>query len=309
MSSTHVSGRNSTTVWLRGLAFLSAYWLRDTGLAFVKDFLGFVLFLFRYTGALAIVAWCLNVYIRLNYTRVHGKKYIVPTGGPKLYVYRHRSLLETYGLPALLFFPWALLFPGIIPWTLADKKNYKGTLFEKLLAELTLIIPVRVDERGNRNDPEALKIALGKLEAGQSVAIYPEGGRESPELDGVDALMPFAPGVALLAQHAASVIIVTTEGMQNVQTYYKYWYDQPRRWFDWIGRKFLWKFWCDGRGKFVDIAVARPITREDISELTQERHGRVARRAILEHLEEVMREKTEFLRKYRARTHRTNQRS
>jgi|GEM_PF-6600863 len=176
------------------------------------------------------------------------------------------------------------------------------------MAEICRIIPVKVDEHGKRDDSIALKVALRKLRAGQNIFIYPEAGREIPGPDGQFFIQPFAPGVVLLARNALTVSVITTEGMRNVQTYYKNPEDLPHRWFDWIGRRFVWKHWAEGRKQRVDITLAPPISQRDIQDVVGNSRSH-ARDRIITYLEQVMRAKTDYLIRIRGiRTKRETQR-
>jgi|GEM_PF-4468399 len=90
---------------LRGLIVPIALTIRDVIAALVKLPWQFVLFWFRYLGSLPIIVWSLCVFKVLNSTTVHGKRFISPWRRSVLYVSRHQTLIETIGIPTLLFFP------------------------------------------------------------------------------------------------------------------------------------------------------------------------------------------------------------
>jgi 1-acyl-sn-glycerol-3-phosphate acyltransferase len=271
-----------------------------------------VLWFLRQVAAITIVGYSTFMLLRRNNTRLHGRPFLrylrKKTKRGKLIIFcPHRTMFDAYGIGAIIFFPIAFLLPRILPWFMADAQNYKGNRFQRFLALLTRIIPIKVDANGERSDSEALELALELLEAGINVCILPEGGREFPNPFGEPEMRPFKKGVASLALRADGVLIVSTVGMENVQHYWKSYQDRPRMWFDWIGRKLLWLFWCEGKRQFVDIAVSKPITQDELSYVMGDAKGKEARERVKQHLAWVATEKTKFLQRFRARNGRANQ--
>lgn len=292
--------------WLRGQFILTTSWLGDLLIGLLRPLSPPFLFLIRYAVALVIFLWVMVMFGVLNSTRVHGKRLLRHTQGRVLYVPRHLSMIDAYMYGVFFLFPRAFWNPSILPWFMADAANYKGNLFQRVFASCCRIIPIRLNEKGERSDTEALKTAIRKLEAGESVCIFPENGREWPEPDGRREFRAFADGVASLAQHADTVVVLAAEGTEDVQHYYKSWRDQPRIWFDWIGQRILWLLWCEGRKQYVDIAAAPIITAEEIQRIVSDTPRKKARRRITDYLMQVMMAKTAYLRSCRIRTRRMN---
>jgi len=120
--------------------------------------------------------------------RVEGA-HLVPRSGALIFIGNHQSYLDP-------------IIHGLAVADRAARPMAKAELFRNPIFGAVLravgTIPLR-SESGNR---DAFRAALGELEAGRTVMIYPEGGRS---LDG--SVQPFARGVELLARKSGATIV------------------------------------------------------------------------------------------------------
>jgi len=120
--------------------------------------------------------------------RVEGA-HLVPRTGPLIFIGNHQSYLD----PMI----HGLAVADRAPRPMAKAELFRNPVFGAVLRAIGTI-PLR-SEGGNR---DAFRAALGELEAGRTVMIYPEGGRS---LDG--SVQPFQRGVELLARKSGAAIV------------------------------------------------------------------------------------------------------
>lgn len=127
-------------------------------------FLGILFCLLRFTGRVTI-------FNASNLRRI-------PQG--TLIISNHPSILDGLVIP-LLFFPHLLTNPSqYIPWTTLDKKNFYDAWYFLWMRFLRTIPIDRLSKKSGGNK-EALEKIFSVLEEGDSVVLFPEGGRTSKQ--------------------------------------------------------------------------------------------------------------------------------
>ena len=89
-----------------------------------------------------------------------------------LVIHRHPSKLETVIIP-LLFFPWFLWSPRLVPVSAPDKRTYYSRWWCTLIRPTMIPVP-RGDKTGEAG---ALLNMLRALKRGRPLVLAPEGGR------------------------------------------------------------------------------------------------------------------------------------
>jgi 1-acyl-sn-glycerol-3-phosphate acyltransferase len=128
-----------------------------------------------------------RAYFRIEFEGVEN----VPREGPVILAANHESYADPIWLS--LPFPYPLRY---MTWDQVFKVPLLGGLIRALGA-----FPVKI-EAGDRG---ALRTALAHLRAGETLVIFPEGGRTR-----TGELMPFKPGVIRLALDAGAAIVPVT---------------------------------------------------------------------------------------------------
>jgi len=156
-----------------------------------------------YHGVRAPVRWAFRLLTDL---RVDGLHY-VPSAGPFLLLPNHQSVLDP------------LLIQSICPrkiHSMTKSTQFVHPVFRTVLAGLGAF-PVR----RYRVDPQAVRVLLRFLDAGQGVCVYPEGERS---WDG--ALQPFRRGTLRVALRAGVPIIPV--GISGTYDLMPRWLKRPR---------------------------------------------------------------------------------
>ncbi len=145
------------------------------------------------------VRGCLWFMFKMLYRfRTEGAEH-VPDSGPIIYVSNHQSHLDP-------------IIVGIVVGDRPFSGMARSTLFKNpILASIIRGIGV-ISLDQSKGDAGAMKAALGELEAGRCVLIFPEGTRTR---DG--SVLAFKPGVALIIRRSgASVVPVAMEGAYDI---------------------------------------------------------------------------------------------
>lgn len=138
----------------------------------------------------------------------------VPREGPAILICNHVSGLDPFLLQATC--------PRVIRWMMA--KEYYDIPHTRRLCERLGFIPVARSGR----DSASLKAGLRALADGQVVGIFPEG-----KINDTPALLPFQPGVALLAARGKAPVVPARLAMQHYHSMVYPAFDpqHPRLWF------------------------------------------------------------------------------
>ena len=127
-----------------------------------------------------------------------------------LVVSNHQTMMDQFFLIPLFAYQYFFRPFKYGPWTMADRKNfYDNPRFRRVRSR---IIPVRRD----RVDVASLKMAVDALERGESVIVFPEGGRTRSAPEGTNLLRsevfgkemrPLKSGFVCLAQIPGVVVL------------------------------------------------------------------------------------------------------
>ncbi len=244
-----------------------ASWLR---LALVPvRWLGFlVLATAQYALILIFGIVCLVVFRILNRTIVvHGRQF--PLRPRTVWISNHQTLLDSFCAGFAALYPDLFWKPWLLPWHLADAKNFFANAPLRLLFRLLRAIPVQRAANGDRRDQTAYGAAKRALRRGL-LWVFPEGTRSKD-----DQLLRFRPGpAAIILETEAWVVPVHFSGMHDVQPHQSQPDDVP----DWIkpvlnGRlnwivrfvnrlRWLFRF---RTGHRIWITIGRPIPPTEIS--------------------------------------------
>lgn len=134
----------------------------------------------------------------------------------------HPSLMDPVLVPVALFAPrWFAKPFKVMPWSVADKKNYIDKWYYFFL-RLARVVPVRTNSDGERSDFLALRKMFRAVRSGDNLIIYPEGTRTAKtkkryEIAGGKQLGYFRPGIEFLLRHSSSEFLpVWIEGTEKV---------------------------------------------------------------------------------------------
>lgn len=223
-----------------------------------------VMMLWLGRGLLIIVlglTWCICFFVFriLNRTTVHGWQF----AGPRrrcLIVSNHQSLIDSFLVNWVIYYPSILWHPDLAPAHLADKKNFSTHRILNFAYDALRVIPVGRKEDGSRNDRAAFYAARAVLKAGRALHVFAEGTR-SPD----DQLRPIRTQIGSLALiENVTVIPVYFTGMHEVQPYRKKIGDPPVTiWRYLFGAHTEWLL--DVRaGKRVTIVIGQPMTPKEL---------------------------------------------
>lgn len=170
-------------------------------------------------GAFLIVTLVFRIVNRLT---IRGQR--IPVGrGPLLVLTNHQSMIDSFLLGTVLFYPRTLWFWRDPPFHLADGKNYGKHPFLGIFFDALRAIPVDRTQQ----DPTAVKAGVRALRNGHVLCVFPEGGRAQPGVS-LRQLEPKALAYAILAD--TPVLICAFHGMHDVQRYRKNPHDDPVWW-------------------------------------------------------------------------------
>lgn len=193
-----------------------------------------ILAIVQYVMMVAALVLCFVVFRILNRTTVIRIKNTRLTPNTVI-ISNHQSLLDSFLVGSVLGSPQLLRQPWLMPWHLADKKNFFSHPLLKHAYRLLRVIPVQSDLNGVRKDLKAFQEARRVLRKG-TVHIFAEGTR-SPD----ETLLPFKPAAAAIPLLAkAKVRPVYFTGMHTVQPYRKAPGDGPRTWLRIFGKRTEW---------------------------------------------------------------------
>ncbi len=119
-----------------------------------------------FTGAV-----CVLFFFILNRTEVKGRKNL-PFKRNVLLLSNHQSMIDSFLISSVCYFPIGIWRPSLIPWHTAARENFFFHPFLALASHLWQCIPVGE----GRKDPEALRRAVEILPRGVMM-IFPEGTR------------------------------------------------------------------------------------------------------------------------------------
>lgn len=134
------------------------------------------------------------------------------TGGPLVVVSNHQSMIDSFLLGHALLFPQLLWRPRLLPFHLADGKNYHGHRLLGFLYRVLQAIPV---DR-TKKDMVAFRAGLRALKQARILCVFPEGGRSRPN-EGLRRLQPGALAYAVVAK--APIYLCAFQGMHDIQPY------------------------------------------------------------------------------------------
>ncbi len=232
---------------------------------------------------------CIFVFRVLNRTTVYGRQF----AGPRrrcLIVSNHQSLIDSFLVGMVVYFPAVLWHPDLAPAHLADAKNFSshGTL--RYIYDILRVIPVARTAKGKRNDMAALRAVRRVLEQGRTLHVFIEGSRSQTE----ELLPPRREVGGHALVEGVTVLTVYFRGMHAVQEYCKNPDDLPptlwNRLFGKPGRHTEWLTKLRA-GNRIEIAIGRPIPPEEILAIAgqgapRERQARVAE-AIMDHIKNL----------------------
>lgn len=202
---------------------------------------------------------CLFVFRVLNRTTVIGRHYL----GPRrrcLIVSNHQSLIDSFLVGLVAYFPWVLWHLDLAPSHLADANNFVTHPLLKFVYRELRVIPVGRNADGTRSDLKAFLAARRVLASGRILHVFPEGTRSTSE-----QLLPPVPQVGALALvDGVTVLPVYISGMHKVFPYRKKRGDPPATlWRFLFGRQTEWLL--DVRaGHRLTVVVGRPISPDEL---------------------------------------------
>lgn len=148
----------------------------------------------------------------LNRTTVIGRENVKEKKNC-LIVCNHLTMIDSWYVIMATHWPWALVFPHLLPWHLPEEGNFmKKNWFLTALCDISRCIPI------NRGSGDFLKKMdthlVPRLKRG-GIMIYPEGGRSRHPKSG--EIKRWKKGAALLAYNAQSHILpVAIRGIEDI---------------------------------------------------------------------------------------------
>ena len=168
---------------------------------------------------------CVIGFRVLNRTRVLGAK----NRGPRkhlLIVSNHQSLVDSFVVGMVIYFPWLFWRPNLAPSHLADARNFMTHPILRYVYQVLRVIPVGRNARGERRDSGAYATACGVLRNGGMLHVFIEGTRSIDQ-----TLLPPKPQVGGLAfDTGATVRPIYITGLHAVHPYRKAPGDPPATW-------------------------------------------------------------------------------
>ncbi|MDX1394617.1 MAG: lysophospholipid acyltransferase family protein [Gemmatimonadota bacterium] len=152
------------------------------------------------------IPFILTVFFLLNRTRVYGRSRI-PMRPNTLLLSNHQSMIDSFLLVFVAFFPRELFEPRLLPWHPAAEENFFRNRFYTWVFSMLKCIPVRP----GRRDLKAIHRSLRALRDGTMI-LFPEGTRSR---DGSVGRGRPGAGLVLLGT-GATVIPVTITGLDRV---------------------------------------------------------------------------------------------
>lgn len=210
-----------------------------------------------------------------------------------LIVSNHQSLIDSFLVGWALGTPTMFFRPSLIPYHLADARNFMSHPVLKHVYRALRVIPVDRNAAGERSDHGALLTAVRVLEAGGVVHAFIEGTRS---VNG-DLQPPKKQVGALALLSGAAVRLVHIDGMHAVQPYRKAPGDGPPTWIRRIfGARTEWLIEMRF-GQEIRISVGDDMTPEEIKAIagtSGTRHEQARR------VSEAMMERLRFLQRLSA---------
>jgi len=232
-----------------------------------------------------VTIWCSwLIFGLLNRTVRFGRRLRLK---PKLLIVsNNQSLVDSFLVGWVLGTPTMFFRPSLIPYHLADARNFMSHPVLKHVYRALRVIPVGRAASGERQDHGALLTAVRVLQDGGVVHAFIEGTR-SPN----GTLQPPKKQVGALAMlSGAAVRLVYIDGMHHVQPYRKAPGDGPPTWMRRLfGAKTEWLL--DMRtGQRIRVVVGDDMTPDEIATISGTsgtRHEQAQRvsDAIIERLE------------------------
>lgn len=168
---------------------------------------------------------CLIGFRLLNKTAVMG----VQNLGPRrrlLIVSNHQSLVDSFVVGMVIYFPWLFWRPNLAPSHLADARNFMTHPILRYVYRVLRVIPVGRNAQGERRDRGAYAAACNVLKAGGMLHVFGEGTRSTNQ-----ELLPPKPQIGGLAlDTGATVRPVYITGLHAVHPYRKRPGDPPVTW-------------------------------------------------------------------------------
>ncbi|MFH0828881.1 MAG: lysophospholipid acyltransferase family protein [Candidatus Kerfeldbacteria bacterium] len=206
-----------------------------------------------------------------------------------LLVTNHQSMIDSFLLGIVLFFPRVLWYWRDPPFHLADGRNFGKHPFLGIFYDALRAIPV---DR-TKQDMQAYKAAVKALQNGRVLCVFPEGGRERPG----EFLRPLQPKALTYALAVATpVLICAFHGMHDVQRYATNPLDDPVWWrrivrhTSWL-TSFRW-------GKRIGFVYGPLLTAEEVRKIAGDGTRAEQRERLTQYVEQVLRslkEETERL--------------